>query len=211
VRRRVLRSWSSDEGEVALVRGSGRAPPFRGFAFAGVYLLGNLVGFAGEAARELLTRAADQVAPGGLLLVELAPGEGEASVYFHRLPAAALARLLRAPVAAVLPRVEREGFALLPPRRAKAGEFARLSVPQAEAALLPLAFHREAALSVGPALGSDPARCEAVRASDEAWKHLLDLEEALGSALPRWKSASAVLLALRREPSDRRPSVENHD
>jgi SAM-dependent methyltransferase len=200
VRRRVLRSGSSTDGEVSLVRGSGRAPPFRGSDFAGVYLLGNLVGFAGLAAEELLTRSADLVAPGGLLLVELSPGEGEASVYLHRLPSTALARLLSAPVAAVLPRVNREGFAPLPPRRPKAGEFARLSVPQVEEVLLPWGFEREAALSVAPALGSDPARCEAIRTSIEAWTHLLDLEEALGGAAERWRPASAVLLALRRKP-----------
>ncbi|MCI4346158.1 MAG: class I SAM-dependent methyltransferase, partial [Thermoplasmata archaeon] len=95
---RRAKSSSPDRlGPLYLVRGNGREPPLREAGFAGVYLLGNLVGFAAEGAAELLLASGRRVAPGGLLFLELSPGPGERSVYFHRLPARALARLLRAP------------------------------------------------------------------------------------------------------------------
>ncbi|MCI4362969.1 MAG: class I SAM-dependent methyltransferase [Thermoplasmata archaeon] len=198
VRRRVPPVSRGGSATIHLVRGNGRRPPLHEGAFSGVYLLGNLVGFAADAADDLLLASARAVAPGGLILLELSPGPGERSVYLHRLPPGALARWLRAPLPAVLPRVEREGFAPLPPRRRDSSSFARTSIEAAESALLPLGFRREGALSVAPALGSDPERCTAVRASARGWAHLLDLEESVGGVERRWARGSAVLVALRR-------------
>ncbi|MCI4335392.1 MAG: class I SAM-dependent methyltransferase [Thermoplasmata archaeon] len=180
------------------VLGNGRRPPLRDGSFVGVSLLGNLLGFAGPHADELLEAAARLVAPGGLLTVELSAGDGEYSECLHRLPPSAAARLLRAPLRAVLARVARAGFVPTRTDPTGPGRFRRISIRSADTTLDPLGFQLEAAEAIAPALGGDPERTFACHSDPLAWGHLLELEERLGKVPARWKRATALMAAYRR-------------
>jgi SAM-dependent methyltransferase len=181
------------------VRGDAARPPLRPASCSGVAVLGNLVGFSEERSTDVFRAAASLVSPGGSLLVEVAPGTGERSRYLGRLPAGSVARLLRAPPRAVLPRIRREGFVPERPRKSEEGPFARVSVPEAIAILEECGLRPEEVLAVAPALGADAERVERVRADPKAWEHLLQIEEELGHDAGRWPGAAAVVIAARRE------------
>ena len=180
-----------------LVRADGRLPPFLPESFGTVAVLGNTLGFAGNAAGALQQVAVSLVAPGGLLLLEVAPGPGERSRYLARLPPTSLARLLRAPVRALIPRVGREGFDTMPFRKSEEGEFRRM-LPEEVCRALPLPdWEVREVQAVAPSLGPLASRIEQVRSDPKAWEHLLELEEEVGRQPERWKHAAAVLIAAR--------------
>ncbi|HEV2449771.1 MAG TPA: methyltransferase domain-containing protein [Thermoplasmata archaeon] len=180
------------------VVGNGRRPPLRAASLAAVALLGNLVGFSGPRARELLEATAQLVGPSGQLTVELSPGGGELSTYLHRLPATAVGRLLASPPAAVLPRVEREGVVAVGRDAPARTTFRRLRVPELQRWFEPLGLSLVAASAIAPALGADPVRCAACQQSPKSWHRLIELEEHLGSLPARWTAASSVLAVFRR-------------
>lgn len=194
--------WCTGSGGTPLpdrVRADGKAPPFRPTAFGQVALLGNALGFAGASADRLLEAATSLVAPGGNLLLEVAPGPGERSRYLARLPSTSLARLLRAPVRALTPRIEREGFDPMPFRRTQDGEFRRIPVAEL-VRTLGRGFEVREVLAVAPALGAMAPRIAAVRTDSKAWEHLLLVEEELGRRPERSTEAAAVLVAARSTP-----------
>lgn len=178
------------------VRGDGYRPPFRPEAFAEVAAIGNVIGWAPEhrAVREI----AQLTAPGGELVLELAPGPGERSRYLARLPEGAVARLLRSPVAAIARRVEQEGFEPLRDRVAKEHGYWRPTPAEIERELGGAGWGVSECRAVGPALGAELERLARVRGDPKAWAHLLELEELLGGSADRWEGAAAVLLAVRR-------------
>ena len=183
------------------VRGDAVRPPFPAASFGTVALLGNVVGFAGDEGERVLDAAEDLLAPGGTLIVEIAPGAGERSVYLSRLPAGAVGRLFAAPAAAIEPRIAREGFVPVPERHRSRG-FRRWTVARLEERWAPRGLERTEAVAVAPALGAAPDRVDRVRPDPRAWEHLLAVEEALGVRPARWDAAAAVLVAARRLPSD---------
>jgi SAM-dependent methyltransferase len=183
------------------VRADAVRPPFLDQAFGLVAALGNLVGFAGRESGDALRRLARLVTPGGTLLVEIAPGPGERSQYLARLPPTSVARLLRSPVRAVLPRVGREGFRTEPARKSAPGEFRRFTVEAVHASLGAEGFRVDETVAVAPMLGPDPARIAAVASDATSWNHLLDAEEAVGRLPARWPTSAAVLIAAVRGPS----------
>jgi hypothetical protein len=178
-----------------LLRADAVRPPLAAARFETVVALGNLVGFAGADSDPLLDRALELVREGGTLLLEIAPGPGERSRYLRRLPAAAVARLLRAPTGAVERRVRTEGFDHIPQRRREPGGFRRVDPGALARRLEERGFRILEVRAVAPALGPDPERTEAVGADPKAWAHLVELEERLGSSPERWPSAAAVLVA----------------
>lgn len=178
-----------------LVRGDAVRPPFASESFDLVAGLGNLLGFAGQESDRLFEGLLRLLAPGGTLLLEVAPGPGERSRYLHRLPTTGLARLLRSPPRWVAARVEREGFTEEPRRRKDPGEFRRVVPEELRDRLVQRGYRVEEILAVAPALGPDPARAGAVERDPKAWTHLLELEEALGRVPDRWSPAAAVLVA----------------
>ncbi|MCI4365722.1 MAG: class I SAM-dependent methyltransferase [Thermoplasmata archaeon] len=188
-----------------LVRGDGGAPPFCRAGFAEVAVLGNALGFSGDVAEDFLVTVSDLVAPGGFLLLEVVAGAGERSRYLTRLPPGAVARLLRAPVAALVPRVAREGYVAEPRRRKEEGTFCRFDPKKLGASFLAKGWGLRETLAIAPALGADPESLEAVRPDAKAWDHLLEFEELVGRQPERWPRAAAVLLALAR------PASEGHD
>ncbi|MGI0052982.1 MAG: class I SAM-dependent methyltransferase [Thermoplasmata archaeon] len=181
------------------VRGNGRRPPFRSGRFAQVVLLGNTVGFAGPHAEELLQAADRCLAPGGELLIELVAGTGEQSVYLRRLPLGALARLMAAPPAAIVPRVRREGFRPTEERRRPSGSFHRFPPAELERLASRMGWTIEERIAVAPALGQAPDRLEAIGSGVRVQAHLLAVEEELGRDPARWSRAAALLLAARRD------------
>jgi len=178
-----------------LVRGDAARSPFRDAAFGVVAALGNLVGFAGANEGRMLSELMRLVAPGGTLILEVAPGPGEHSRYLHRLPASSVRRLLRSPPRAVAGRIEREGFDAEPRRKKDDGEFRRISPGDLALELERQGFHVEERVAIAPALGSDRDRIAAVARDPKAWAHLLEVEEALGRSPDRSSLAAAVLLA----------------
>ncbi|MGA8604400.1 MAG: class I SAM-dependent methyltransferase [Thermoplasmata archaeon] len=185
------------------VLGDALRPPLEPGHWAEVVALGNPLGFAGPEADRLLETMEDLVRPGGSLLLEVAPSSGERSRYLGRLPPSSLSRFLRAPVPAVLARLDREGFRPEPSRKVTEGSFRRFP---------PLELHERwrrsgweviESMAVAPALGADPRRSAAVRSDHQAWSHLLDLEEQVGRRRERWSGAAAVLLCARSPPSKR--------
>jgi SAM-dependent methyltransferase len=181
-----------------LVQGDAVTPPFRSGQFHRVALLGNVLGFAEGEAQELLSRTAALVSPGGELLIEFVAGAGERSRYLHRLPPGAIARLLAAPVRAVQPRVEREGFDRVREKERPGRRFRRFSTTEVTSRLTAAGFESREVLAVAPALGNDASRLGPVRSAPTAWAHLLDLEEALGRDPHRQTHAAAILLAAER-------------
>ena len=203
---RYVRShWSSRSSDPLpeIVRGDAGRPPFLAGRFAIVSLLGNSLGFAGDRALALHRAASDQVASGGTLLIESVGGSGEWSRYLRRLPPRAAARLLAAPVAAVFPRIAREGFGTSEGSPGDRHGFRRLGEPDIRRLLHATGFEFRECLAVAPILGSDPERAEAASRLPAAWKHLLELEEAFGREPGRRRAASARLIAAVRE--DRGP------
>jgi SAM-dependent methyltransferase len=180
-----------------LVRADGVHPPFRAASFEEVVVLGNALGFAGADADRLWQAALELVAPDGSLILEVVAGPGGYARYFRRLPASSLGRLLRAPVRALVPRVDREGFAADPPRREDAGEFRRYSPESLTASLAEWGAKVEEVMAVAPLLGSDREGVEGVAADPTAWGHLLELEEIVGRRVEQIRSAAAVLVAAR--------------
>jgi hypothetical protein len=197
--REVGEHWDPQTPFPELVRGDGLTPPFRESTFSEVALLGNAVGFAGPAALDLLGSCARLVAPGGSLLVELAPGVPSESRYLHRLPPGAVVRLLRAPAALVRARVEREGYRWTEgPDRRRHG-FRPVSEEEVRSELEATGFDVGEVMAVAPALGGNPDLLEAIGTDRGAFARLLDLEEALGRAVTiRRKAAALLLVAVRR-------------
>jgi SAM-dependent methyltransferase len=196
--RLLAEKWKARAEERALpdrVRGDARWAPFPSGQFGTVAILGNTLGFAGAESAAVLDAAESLVAPGGLLLLEIAPGPGERSRYLARLPPGSVARLFRSPVAAVAPRIEREGFRTESPRRAASGTFSRIEAAGLSEGLKGRGWTVTECTAIAPALGPDPKRTEAVRADPKAWAHLLLAEEELGRQTERWREAAAVLIA----------------
>lgn len=181
----------------ALVIADARCPPVRPRAAQLVAVLGNTIGFAGPNSAKVLAQSAELVGPGGHLLLETAPGNGERSRYLARLPPGAVRRLLSAPVNLVRARIEREGF--VPELRAPSRSgFQRLSPEQVHRQLTAAGFAVREMTAVAPALGPDAVRIAAVRTDPAAWSRLLEVEEAVGRAPGRWSAASALLVAAQR-------------
>lgn len=185
------------------VRGDALHPPLVRGRGAEVIVFGNTLGFSGKAADRLLDEAERIVAPGGILVVEIAPAPGERSRYLARLPPSSVARLLRSPTRAVLARLDREGFRPEPPRHETPESFRRFAVRELQDRLVGDGFEMVETVAVAPALGPDALRIEAVRGDAKAWPHLLDLEEEVGRRPERWSEAAAVLLSARLPSSKR--------
>lgn len=199
-------AWAAAGGPGPLphrVLGVAGHPPFRSGRWSEVVALGNTLGFAGEEAESLFHEATSLVAPGGSLLLEMAPAPGERSQYLARLPASAVARLFRSPVRAILARLDREGFRSEPPRHATPRSFRRFDADDVGGRLRDSGWEVSETIAVAPALGADPDRVRAVRRDSKAWTRLLELEEEIGRRPERWPGAAAVLLAARRPPSMR--------
>lgn len=187
----------------ARVLGDALHPPFAPDRWAEVVALGNPLGFAGKEADRLLDAVERLVAPEGTLVLEIAPSSGERSRYLARLPASSVGRLLRSPPGAVVRRLDPEGFASEPPRRAPGGAFRRFTVSELQERWRDSGWVLLETSAVAPVLGPDPERAGAVRADAKAWDHLLEIEEEVGRRPERWRGAAAVLLAARRPPSKR--------
>ena len=168
-----------------------------------VVALGNTLGFAGLQADRVLDDAEELVAPGGSLLLEIAPAPGERSRYLARLPPTAVARLFLSPVRAILQRMDREGFREEPPRHRTPDTFRRFDAGDLHDRLRSTGWEVVETVAVAPSLGADAARIEAVRRDPKAWTRLLELEEEVGRRSERWPGAAAVLLAARRPSSMR--------
>jgi hypothetical protein len=107
-------------------------------------------------------------------------------------------RLLAAPVAAVAPRVEREGYSVTESKDRTRHGFR----PVGEAELMDRfqtnGFTVLETIAVAPAMGGLPERLEAIRPDPRAWSRLLDLEERLGRSPKTRADAAALLLAAER-------------
>jgi hypothetical protein len=182
---------------VERVAGDAMSPPFAPGVFEEVALVGNALGFSGSDWRTLLDAIEALLAPGGIMVLEIAPGPGERSRYLSRLPEKAVGRLLAAPVGAILPRVDREGFTPAPLRHRAEG-FQRLDADSLNARWKAAGWEILETCAVAPCVGTEPTRIARIRADPKAWDHLLDLEERVGRQSARWKGAAAVLLAARK-------------
>ena len=181
------------------VRGDAARAPFRPESFAEIALVGNALGFEARAGEALLASVEALVAPGGVLVVEVAPGAGERARYLARLPGRVVRRLLAAPPAAVLPRLQREGFRIEAARH-RPGSFRRWTAEELARRWRPPGWHLREVMAVAPALGADPDRLTEVAKEPRAWARLVELEEMLGHEPFRWKDAAAVLLAVEHSP-----------
>jgi len=179
---------------VERVRGDALRPPFLPASFAEVALVGNALGFEERSGEALLDGVERLVAPGGLLVVEVAPGPGERANYLARLPPGAVRRTLAAPPWAVLPRLRREGFRTEPTRH-HGSSFRRWTAEEIIRRWNGSGWRTREAVAVAPALGPDAERLEEVAKTPRAWERLLELEEQLGREPARWTHAAAVLLA----------------
>jgi SAM-dependent methyltransferase len=177
------------------VLGDGVHPPFARGREAEVVLLGNTLGFAGADANRLLEEAELLVAPGGTLVVEIAPAPGERSRYLTRLPPTAVSRLLHSPLRAILGRLDREGFREEPRRHRTPRTFRRFSAAELHERWRGRGWEVLETMAVAPALGPDSERIEAVRRDPKSWFRLLELEEEVGRRPERWPTAAAVLVA----------------
>ncbi|MHB1434637.1 MAG: class I SAM-dependent methyltransferase [Thermoplasmata archaeon] len=176
-------------------------PPFRAGAFSWVQLFGNVLGFSGAAGPELLDVTLPLVGPEGRLLVEIAPGPGEASRYLLRLPPTVVRRMLEGKGHGFSSSIEREGFR---PARSEAEPgpgFRRWSAPELLRYLREHRFDPLEVMAIAPLLGSDPVRIEAVATSPAAWESLLRWEEWSGRDPDRWPAAAAVVLVAQRTAS----------
>ncbi len=200
----VPETWASVRGGVSWpdrIRGDALRPPLAPRRCSQVVVLGNTLGFAGRDAEGVLGSAEDLVVPGGLLEVEIAPSSGERSRYLARLPLSSVPRLLRAPTAAVVARVDRERFETEPVRRPAADRFRRFRVAELHERWRTAGWEVLETVAVAPALGPDGPRLEGIRRDAKAWSHLLEVEEKLGQREERWAHAAAVLLCARRPPA----------
>jgi len=179
---------------VERVRGDALRPPFRPGPFTQVALVGNALGFEAASGSDLLDAMEGLLAPGGSLVLEVAPGPGERSRYLGRLPPGAVRRLLAAPPAAVVPRIVREGFIPEPPRH-RPTSFRRWTVQELLDRWRPRRWTVREVAAVAPSLGTDADRIAEVARDPKAWERLLELEELLGREPTRWGGAAAVLLA----------------
>ncbi|HXQ79233.1 MAG TPA: hypothetical protein VN819_03335 [Thermoplasmata archaeon] len=185
------------------VLGNALCPPLELAQWSEVLAVGNTLGFAGDEAEKMLTQAENLVATGGSIVIEIAPGPGERSSYLARLPPTSVARILRAPVKAVLGRLDREPFRVEPVRRAAGGSFRRFSAIEIHDRWRNAGWELTETVAVAPCLGPDQRRIDAVKADEASWKHLLTLEEEVGRRPERWEQAAAVLLSARRAGSKR--------
>jgi SAM-dependent methyltransferase len=185
------------------VRGNGLRPPFEDGKWAEVLAMGNTLGFAGPDAEALLDRAEALVAPEGTLLVEVAPSAGERSDYLSRLPASSLPRLFRAPMKAILGRLDREGFRKESARRPPEATFHRFAVTDLHERWRKGGWEVTETIAVAPCLGPDPIRIDALQRDAASWKRFQELEEEVGRRPARWTQAAAVLLCARRASSKR--------
>lgn len=172
-------------------------PPFAPGSFGLVVLLGNSLGFAGSHGDALLASVDQLVAPGGTLVVEIAPGPGERSNYLARLPASTMTRLLAAPVSLLADRTRAEGFRP-EPRRHVERDFRRWTATELGQRYRNLGWAVLESCAVAPALGPDAVRVGHVPTGSKSWTHLLELEEELGRDPERTRLAAAVLVAVRR-------------
>lgn len=179
------------------LRGDAGSPPVKPSTFSVVSLLGNVLGFAGDAGPSVLAHSAELAQPGGHLLLEVDCGPGERSRYLGRLPPGAVRRLLASPPGLVLPRIRREGFRRAVEDEAPRG-LRRVVLAALGRQLQELGFEVVEALAVAPALGMDAARVAAVRPDPKAWSALLQTEEELGREPARLRWSPAVLLCARR-------------
>jgi hypothetical protein len=184
-------------GTIDRVLGDASRPPFRSAVFTEVALVGNALGFEAAEGAALLDSVEALVGEGGTLLLEVAPGPGERSGYLGRLPPTAVRRLLDAPLAAVLPRVLREGFRLEPERH-RPTSFRRWRPAELLDRWRTGGWGVREVVAVAPGLGPDRDRLEEVARAPKAWSRLLELEERLGADPARWPHAAAVLLAVAR-------------
>lgn len=202
----VGRELASSEGRadavppVERVQGDALRAPFRPGAFAEIAVVGNPLGFEAGSGTQLLAEVEGLLAPRGTLIVEAAPGPGERSRYLARLPAGAVRRLLAAPLAALLPRVRREGFQREPSRH-RPGSFRRWSVEDLVSRWTGADWHLLEVMAVAPALGPEAGHLQEVARDGQAWDRLLLLEETLGREPPRQADAAALLLAVERRGS----------
>ncbi len=192
-------------GGAEAVRGDGFRPPFAAHAFAEVVALGNVIGFAGDRAEEMLGSAFGLTAPGGRLIVELVAGPGEKARYLARTPASELPHLFHAPLQTLRSGIEREGFALEPARRRDPGGFRRGDPRRVVDRARAVGAAVREAMAVAPLLGADAARVAAIAADPAAWSRLLALEEEFGRRAERHPGAAAILLAIETGP------LETHD
>ena len=194
VGRELAAATKAPGAAVERVRGDALRPPFGSGSFTEVALVGNTLGFEGASGHQLLDAVEPLVAPGGTLVLEIAPGPGERSRYLRRLPPGAVRRLLSAPASAVLARLGPEGFAREPARHRPAS-FRRWTVAELADRWRVRGWSLVETMAVAPALGPDPARLTEVAREPSAWERLLELEERLGRDPGRWPSAAAVLVA----------------
>ncbi|HEV2316650.1 MAG TPA: class I SAM-dependent methyltransferase [Thermoplasmata archaeon] len=185
-------------GASEFVRGDARRLPVRPGRFSQCILLGNALGFAGGEGSSILAETAERLVAGGSLLLEVVAGAGEHSAYLRRLPTGAMRRTLAAPITAVLPRVDREGFLPQAERKRTVSEFRRYTPETLSRELTGLGLEVGEVLAVAPALGALPDRVEVVRRDPRAWDRLIELEEAIGLRPERWSRAAALLVAARR-------------
>jgi SAM-dependent methyltransferase len=179
-----------------------RRIPLRAGSFDAVAVLGHTIGFSGCDAPVVLDSAMRTVRPGGHLLLEFAAGAGERSRWAHALPATAFARALRAPPAVALGRAERAGFEALEPRREpEPGSFRAFAPAEILSVLRAGGFSIVAIQAVAPLTGAEPDRLAPVRADEKSWRHLLDVEEALGIRPERQRFAASILLSAIRTGS----------
>jgi SAM-dependent methyltransferase len=191
----------------SLFRADARRPPVRPGAAQLVAVLGNTVGFAGADSMRVVEECAAMVAPGGRLLLETAPGNGERSRYLARLPPGAVRRLLSAPLNLVRGRIEREGFVAEGRAKASAG-FRRVSATELTRTLTRAGFTIREIVAVAPSLGPDAVRIQAVRPEPAAWNRLLEVEEVVGRSPARCATAAALLVAADRTPGATGRTVE---
>jgi SAM-dependent methyltransferase len=190
--------WSVAANRPELMIADGRHLPLRASQFSEVVVLGNAVGFAGADAFGVVDAAARLVAPGGRLVVETAPGPGTTSRYLRRLPVGAVRRLLAAPVAAVAPRVDREGYSVSESKDRTRHGFRPVGEAELVDRLRTNGFTVLETVAVAPAMGGLPERLEEIRPDPKAWSRLLELEEQLGRAPKTRADAAALLLAAER-------------
>jgi SAM-dependent methyltransferase len=189
------------------VQGDAIRAPFATRRFAEVAVVGNALGFEASAGPELLAAVEALVAPGGVLVLEVAPGPGERCRYLGRLPPGVVRRLLAAPPAAVLRRLRPEGFSPEPPRHAPTS-FRRWSAEELTHRWTSAGWTLREVMAVAPALGLDSERLAEVARDPKAWSRLRELEELLGRESSRWPSAAAVLLAVQRSTDQAPPALE---
>lgn len=194
--RRLART-STPGSAVDRVRGDALRPPFAAGSLAEVVAVGNTLGFEGTEGPELLGQLEGLVRPGGVLVLEIAPGPGQRSSYLRRLPVGAVVRLLASPPTLVAARTRREPFSREPRRHREAG-FHRWTVAELSARWAARGWSVRETMAVAPALGADPGRLKEIARASRSWAHLLELEEELGREPARWPDAAAVLLAAQR-------------